>query len=332
MPTPFQYLAKKPWLYLKDFEYLKDATSWQDAFERSDNMHGFVVLNDVVGALSEYDCTLIIGDIILSTIKEYNLSKEELTRLGLLRFIPLLEILQKGRANLRANVIHVQAIWEEASQRMDPQCDHQIRMLVHALYQHEPPSVYSSETSHGHALRIVSWEMAWIVAHLRPQDGKSKKEVQVNELERQYARYKDLCIQKAATEAESIAPTVPYEKQLSQWIRASEERFISYKKLLEAAHRDKGSFPPDDPWVIEYKENLRWSKNMEESRLTALREEKTYYPGMTPSQFNDAVKRIKHNSEIRQAISTLETLVTTHTKPEHKPMIDKLIEHLASQQ
>lgn len=64
-------------------------------------------------------------------------------------------------------------------------------------------------------------------------------------------------------------------KTLSELIKNSEERFISYKKLIEDVHKDKINFPPNDEFVIWYKNFLRENKNEEEIWLKKLISEKT---------------------------------------------------------
>ncbi len=98
---------------------------------------------------------------------------------------------------------------------------------------------------------------------------------------------------------------IPYEKQLSIWIRNSEERFISYKKMLEGVHRDKDVFPPDDPFTITYKEDLRDSKNSEEINLKRLREEKTYYPSSPPWLDEMAMTARKKKRDVQSTIDAL---------------------------
>ena len=97
-----------------------------------------------------------------------------------------------------------------------------------------------------------------------------------------------------------------YEHELKRYIRNAEERFISYKKMLEGVHRDKEAFPPQEEWVIEYKDSLRDAKNQEESRLKDLIEEKTYYPGITPAQFRKWSDKHMRESRMRHAAASIE--------------------------
>ena len=101
----------------------------------------------------------------------------------------------------------------------------------------------------------------------------------------------------------------PYEKGLRDRIRNSEERFISYKKLLEGVHRDKDAFPPDEQRVIEHKEMLRDAKNNEESHLKHLVEEKTYYPGITPTQSKWWMEKHARESSMRNAALIIEKAI-----------------------
>lgn len=66
------------------------------------------------------------------------------------------------------------------------------------------------------------------------------------------------------------------EKNLKQIIKNTEERLISYKKLLEESNRDKKSFPINDELVEWYKSLLREYKNLDQNFLKKLIEEKTY--------------------------------------------------------
>jgi hypothetical protein len=65
------------------------------------------------------------------------------------------------------------------------------------------------------------------------------------------------------------------EEQLRYYIRQSEERYISYKKMLEELFKDKISFPLDSDLVSWYKEHLRDCKNREEIYLKEHRESLT---------------------------------------------------------
>lgn len=97
-----------------------------------------------------------------------------------------------------------------------------------------------------------------------------------------------------------------YLTELKARIRSCEERFISYKKMLEDVHRDKKAFPPDDAFTIWFKDSLRESKNQEEGWLDRLRDERTYYPGLTPTQTREWMERHKREGVIREFRSSLE--------------------------
>jgi len=97
-----------------------------------------------------------------------------------------------------------------------------------------------------------------------------------------------------------------YEEELKRRITNNEERFISYKKMLESVHRDKETFPPNEPWVIEHKNNLRDAKNSEESRLKELIEEKTYYPGISPTAWNRLMEAHKKTSALKTVLVVIE--------------------------
>jgi len=97
-----------------------------------------------------------------------------------------------------------------------------------------------------------------------------------------------------------------YLTELKARIRNCEERFISYKKMLEDVHRDKAAFPPDDPFVIWHKDSLRESKNQEEKWLDRLREERTYYPGLTPTQTREWLERYKRECALKEFRASLE--------------------------
>lgn len=123
---------------------------------------------------------------------------------------------------------------------------------------------------------------------------------------------------------------ISYEKQLSLWIQACEERFISYKKMLEEMHRDKITYPPNDPMVIIMKEDIRSSKNKEEAHLKKLKEEKTYYPGITPTTFNTMVEHYRKISQIRNDLSALERL-SFQVPKEDEWVITRLLQDLSTQ-
>ncbi len=115
-----------------------------------------------------------------------------------------------------------------------------------------------------------------------------------------------------------------YEHELKRYIRNAEERFISYKKMLEGVHRDKEAFPPQEEWVIEYKDSLRDAKNQEESRLKDLIEEKTHYPGITPIQFKKWSDKHMRESRMRHAAASIETAFE-HMSASQKEAAGKLL-------
>jgi len=64
--------------------------------------------------------------------------------------------------------------------------------------------------------------------------------------------------------------------ELKILIKNSEERFISYKKLLEELNKNKNIFIVDDKFVIWYKNFVRDCKNDEQIWLKKLIKEKTH--------------------------------------------------------
>jgi len=64
--------------------------------------------------------------------------------------------------------------------------------------------------------------------------------------------------------------------ELKPIIKETEDRVSNYKDMLEKLHKDKINFPPDDEFVILYKNLLRENKNSEELWLKRLVEEKTF--------------------------------------------------------
>lgn len=92
------------------------------------------------------------------------------------------------------------------------------------------------------------------------------------------------------------------EERLKHWIRFSEERYISYKKLLEEIHKDKTVLEPGD-WRVEHrvwlKEHLRECKNSEESNLKELRIEMEHLrqglspPWCYPEYWKNRIKKVK---------------------------------------
>lgn len=83
------------------------------------------------------------------------------------------------------------------------------------------------------------------------------------------------------TKEELVA--LPLEEFLKHLIKFTEERYISYKKMLEDMFKDKVSFPPGDEFTEWYKELLREGKNREEGCLKELRIEMEHCrQGMNP--------------------------------------------------
>lgn len=76
---------------------------------------------------------------------------------------------------------------------------------------------------------------------------------------------------KNLTSAELVA--LSEDEFLKHLIRFTEDRYISYKKMLEDMFKDKATFVPGDPFTEWYKELLREGKNREENLLKDLREE-----------------------------------------------------------
>lgn len=82
---------------------------------------------------------------------------------------------------------------------------------------------------------------------------------------------------------------------LKKLIRCTEERYISYKKLLEGLYKDKEVYEPGN-WRIEHKiwfnEYLREQKNHEEGLLKGLRLEIEHHrSGMNPPYMYVTYKR-----------------------------------------
>lgn len=66
-------------------------------------------------------------------------------------------------------------------------------------------------------------------------------------------------------------------------IKNTEERYISYKKMLEDLFKNKAIFDPNESSVSWYKDFLRESKNYEESLLGKLRDEQqNHRQGLNP--------------------------------------------------
>jgi hypothetical protein len=82
------------------------------------------------------------------------------------------------------------------------------------------------------------------------------------------------------------------EEILRHLIRFAEERYISYKNMLESMFKNKDSFPPGDEFTEWYKELLREGKNREEGFLKELRMEMEYFrQGMNPPYCYTTYKR-----------------------------------------
>lgn len=74
------------------------------------------------------------------------------------------------------------------------------------------------------------------------------------------------------------------ETLLKILVRNEEDRYISYKKMLEDTFKFKDAFPTGDELSEWYKNLLRDEKNHSESRLKNLREELTdIRQGLNPS-------------------------------------------------
>ena len=71
--------------------------------------------------------------------------------------------------------------------------------------------------------------------------------------------------------------TLSEEDFLKHLIKFTEERYISYKKLLEDVFKSKESFPQGDELTEWYKEFLREGKNKEEGKLKELRLEMEHF-------------------------------------------------------
>jgi hypothetical protein len=83
------------------------------------------------------------------------------------------------------------------------------------------------------------------------------------------------------TEEEYLA--LSEEERLKHLIRFTEERYVSYKKMLEDIFKDKETFPPGEEFTEWFKSDLREMKNREENDLKSLREEIRHLrEGMNP--------------------------------------------------
>lgn len=88
------------------------------------------------------------------------------------------------------------------------------------------------------------------------------------------------------------------EETLKYCIKNTEERYISYKKMLEDIFKDKTNFPIGDELVEWYKELLREGKNREEGSLKELHLEIVHLrQGMNPPFCYPKYKR-KNNGDI----------------------------------
>ena len=82
------------------------------------------------------------------------------------------------------------------------------------------------------------------------------------------------------------------EDRLKHYIRFTEERYISYKKMLEDIFKDKINYPPGDEFVDWYKEHLREEKNKAEGSLKQLHTEIMHVKqGMNPPACYPTYKR-----------------------------------------
>lgn len=83
-----------------------------------------------------------------------------------------------------------------------------------------------------------------------------------------------------------------HEGFLKELVRQEEDRYISYKKMLEDTFKHKESFPAGDELSEWYKELLREGKNSSESTLKHLREELTdYRQGLNPAFLYNTIKK-----------------------------------------
>ena len=89
---------------------------------------------------------------------------------------------------------------------------------------------------------------------------------------------------------------LPQEEFLKHLIKFTEERYISYKKMLEDLFKDKENFPPGDEFTEWYKELLREGKNREEGCLKELRIEMEHFrQGLNPPYCYGSYKRKSPN-------------------------------------
>lgn len=97
------------------------------------------------------------------------------------------------------------------------------------------------------------------------------------------------------------------ETFLKNLVRNEEDRYISYKKMLEETFKFKDAFPVGDELSEWYKNLLREEKNISESRLKKLREELTdYRQGLNPSFLYNVRKRKVQVDGLLDVIKTKE--------------------------
>ena len=88
------------------------------------------------------------------------------------------------------------------------------------------------------------------------------------------------------------------EEILKYCIKKTEERYISYKKMLEDIFKDKINFPIGDELVDWYKDLLREGKNKEEGSLKELHLEIVHLrQGINPPYCYSTYKR-KDNGNV----------------------------------
>lgn len=66
------------------------------------------------------------------------------------------------------------------------------------------------------------------------------------------------------------------EFSLKRLIKNSEERVIIYKKLIEEVYKNKDKFPPQDEFIVWYKQDLRENLNSEQKWLKQLILQRTH--------------------------------------------------------
>jgi len=194
--SPYEFLATKPGLYLKDFEDLKGKESWRDAFYVYEDLHDALVLNDVVGGLSQEDCQRQMCNIILSTCDR--LKSQELN--ALLPLPAFMDFIHRQTDYPQLQ----EAIKEFLKEAKNPE---QLLGLLSNFFINDTTKSYCSAGTHGHALRGVSWTMAWVVSHLHPHEALSKKEIHDDELRLQYHEFSHVALEHMIKGAEQISPT-----------------------------------------------------------------------------------------------------------------------------